>query len=120
MPEVPGDQCDTCDEPYEITNANAKLYCFLDCPRANHVEVKCPNGHEENIFLTSEGFMQIIQLCKLPVFFSLVPSDEFMAEVVSILDGPQTVELDVPHHLLRELYDQMRHYEGMNGDVHTA
>lgn len=124
--QIPGDVCDTCSSPYTISAANAKLFCFLEYPRANHVEVVCPNGHTENIFLASDGFMHVLNLCKTGVVFALLPSDEFKAECDSALgldelvytneSAPveRVVEADPPHWMLRELYDDLRNYENTN------
>jgi len=109
-----------------VTRENGKLYCFLLYHRSNHVEAFCPNGHENNMFVTPEGFMQLIQMNLLPVMFGMKPSADFRRRTIAtigpdpLLDTedepgpgtpPKTVEIDVPHWMLRELYDQLRDYE---------
>lgn len=120
---TPGDTCDSCGADYLITSDNAVLFNFLNCPKANHVEVKCPNGHSENIFLCPEAFLHVLGTCHLNVRFGLNPSDEFLAECLEALNededelvhSSQTqVEIDPPHWMLRELFDQLRDYENTN------
>jgi hypothetical protein len=134
MAALPSDVCNfqdedgnECNEPFEIDKTNSQLFCFLLYPRANHIESHCPKGHEQNLFVTPEGFMQIIQVIHLPVMFGLVPSANFRERCIATI-GPDPVldeepsstsvdndsEIDPPHWMLRELYDQLREYEGEN------
>lgn len=118
---VPNDVCEfkdangvVCGLPYDITPENARLFNFLEYPDANHVEAYCPKKHMENIFVTPEGFMQVLKLCKLVVVFGLRPSDTFKEQVDRALGRLKEPTDDPPHWILKELYDQMRDYEGSN------
>lgn len=113
-----------CGVAFEIDKTNSQMYCFLKYPRANHIESHCPKGHEQNLFITPEGFMEVIRVIKLTVVFGMEPSDNFRQRCINVigpdplLDEPEEplkpVEPDVPHWMLRELYDQLRQFEGEN------
>lgn len=125
---LPSDVCNfeddngECGVEFEIDKTNSQMYCFLKYPRANHIESHCPKGHEQNLFITPEGFMMVIQTIRLTVVFGLEPTDSFRQRCINTIgpdplldepvEPPKTVELDVPHYMLRELYDQLREYEG--------
>jgi len=121
------ENCDTCSTDYDITPDNAHLVLFLDYLKASHIEAVCPNGHMEIIYVTTNSFLQVLGQCHLNISFGLVPTDERKEacdatwdnqskeaedEVVHTSETPR--EDDPPHWMLRELFDQMRDYEGSN------
>ena|ERR1035437_5887949 len=119
------ENCDTCSTDYDFAPDNAQLIMFLNYMKATHVAAKCPNGHIETIYITAESFLHILQECHLPVAFGWDPTPERRASCDAIFAGmedivdaeivpPKTVEVDVPHYMLRDLYDQLRDYEGSN------
>lgn len=121
------ENCATCNTDYDITSSNAKLILFLNYLRASHVEADCTNcGAKEIIYVTTHGFMQILAECHLGVSFGLDPTPERREacditwgnaenpkdDVVYTSETP--VEIDPPHWMLRELFDELRDYEGTN------
>ena len=117
------ENCDTCNTDYDITPDNAHLVLFLDYQKASHVEAVCSNGHTEIIYVTSQSFLRILAEAHLSVAFGLVPTDERKAacdatwEALSPKDEDEVEEPkepDPPHWMLRELFDDLRDYEGSN------
>lgn len=116
------ENCDTCQVDYDITPDNARLILFLDYLRASHIEATCTNGHTEIIYVTTQVFLQVLMDAGLNIAFGLVPTDERRAACDATFDGlvldelvyTSETEIDPPHYMLRELYDQLREFENTN------
>jgi len=115
------ENCDTCSTDYDITPNNAHLVLFLDYLKASHVEAVCSNGHTEIIYVTSQSFLRILAEAHLSVAFGLIPTDERKAacdatwETLAPKEEDEVPkEPDPPHWMLRELFDDLRNYEGSN------
>jgi len=105
----------------KITPDNAHLVLFLDYQKASHVEAKCLNGHTEIIYVTTQVFLHILAEAHLSVAFGLVPTDERKAACDATWgalapkeEDEVPKEPDPPHWMLRELFDDLRNYEGSN------
>ena len=119
------ENCDACHRDYAFAPETAKLVLFLNYLKASHVEAHCPNcGVMEIIYTTPQSFLHILQECHLGVSFGYEPTAE-RREACDVTWGSQgddddevvytsEAEADVPHWMLRELFDQLRDYERSN------
>lgn len=73
------ENCNACNQDYDITTSNAVLHLFIEDFMANHVEAKCPCGNVEVIFTTPAGFLQLMQECKLGITLHLHADDALRA-----------------------------------------
>jgi len=125
------DTCDHCGVEYNFTKGRDVIVMYMLAPYCSHVAAICPACDTlTRIYCTPDGLIHILserglvlQLGKYPENdiieasrrvwknsnlerYTPMPTDDLPIQRYLVED-----EIEIPHQLLRELYDQMREFE---------